>query len=83
MIDKRCNWKAILGSWRDNGFSIKEEPDTIDGSDNLVCLYFKGQKIASYYKSKLPKGIEELDSFIQKQCQTYWDNTMIQFTRSI
>ena len=83
MINKQTQLNTLLGEWRDNGFTIKEEANPLDEDDALVCLYFKGQRTASYYSSKLPDNITELSAFIRKQCKTYWDNCMRAFTRGV
>ena len=76
-IDTQCQYEAMLGKWKDRGFSIREVADPIDESDRLVVLQYRGTIVGSYYRSKIMHmpvvyGIPA----IQIHCQRYWDSLM-------
>ena len=71
---------AILGDWKDRGFSLKETADPIDETDSLVVIYFNGEKIGTYYRSKLTINNVPV---IQRHCENYWNNRLRQLTEDL
>ena len=78
MIDTQCQYDAMLGMWKDRGFSLREKPDPIDEGDKLIVLSFNGEKIGTFYKSKLMKRLANVP-FIQQCCENYWQSLLRHF----
>lgn len=74
-IDTQCQYDAMLGMWKDRSFRLHEEDDPIDDNDKLLVLYFQGEKIGSYYKSKLMRNVANIQ-VLQQHCENYWDNKL-------
>jgi len=79
MIDTQCQYDAMLGMWKDRGFSLRERPDPVDETDKLVTLAFNGKWIGSFYKSKLMRNIANVQ-VIQQCCENYWDSILRHFS---
>ena len=74
-IDTQCQYDAMLGLWKDRGFSLREIDDPIDEGDKLVVLFYRGTVVGSYYKSKLMHApTVDGTPAIQFHCRKYWDN---------
>lgn len=74
-INTQCKYDAMLGLWKDRGFTLREIDDPIDETDKLVVLQYRGTIVGSYYRSKLMHApiINGIPA-IQIHCQKYWDS---------
>lgn len=78
MLEQQCKYNAMLGKYRDWGYSIKEEDDPICDDDKRVVVSFQGKRIATYYRSKLmlnPCAVDVLQHF----CSVHWHEQMMLF----
>jgi hypothetical protein len=70
-INKKCMYKAALGSWAELGFDLADE------ADDFAVLTFKGKVIGRYNQTKV------IPEMLQRDCKAFWDDQLNIFTNEI
>ena len=80
MINTIPQFEAMLGKWRDRGFSLWETADPVDENDSLIVLYFQREIVGSYYRSKLTLSNIPV---IQMHCENFFNNRLRHITEGM
>jgi len=80
MINTIPQFEAMLGKWRDRGFSLREAADPVDENDSLIVLYFHGEKVGTYYRSKLTLSNIPV---VQMHCENFFNNRLRHITEGM